>query len=143
MPGGSDDRAVLVDKSALEQRRHSADARVTLESLSREHAFATCEVIALEVLYSARNALDYEELRVQLASQRWLAVDAAATSRALEVQALLVERGQHRLLIADLLIAATAEVNGAEVLHYDRDFDRIAAVTGQRVRWIVPAGTAG
>jgi hypothetical protein len=28
------------------------------------------------------------------------------------------------------------------VIHYDHDFDRIAAVTGQPVEWVVPAGTA-
>jgi hypothetical protein len=26
-------------------------------------------------------------------------------------------------------------------LHYEADFDRIAAVTGQRCQWIVPAGS--
>ncbi len=27
------------------------------------------------------------------------------------------------------------------VLHYDADFDRMATVTGQRSRWVVPAGS--
>jgi len=27
------------------------------------------------------------------------------------------------------------------VLHYDGDFDRIAAVTGQLCTWVVPAGS--
>jgi hypothetical protein len=27
------------------------------------------------------------------------------------------------------------------VLHYDADFDLIAEATGQRCRWVVPAGT--
>jgi hypothetical protein len=26
-------------------------------------------------------------------------------------------------------------------MHYDADFDRIAAVTGQACEWVVPAGT--
>jgi hypothetical protein len=43
--------------------------------------------------------------------------------------------------IPDLLVAATAEVHGATVLHHDRDFERIAAVTGQPTRWIVPPGS--
>ena len=41
----------------------------------------------------------------------------------------------------DLLTAATGEVYGAVVVHYDRDFDTIAAVTGQPVEWIVPPGS--
>jgi hypothetical protein len=58
------------------------------------------------------------------------------------VQRELVRRGQHRGSgVPDLLIAATAEVHGAVVVHYDRDFDTIAAMTGQPVEWIVSAGS--
>jgi predicted nucleic acid-binding protein len=41
----------------------------------------------------------------------------------------------------DLLIAAAAESRGLAVLHYDADFDRIAAVTGQSCEWVVPVGS--
>ena len=44
--------------------------------------------------------------------------------------------------IADLLIAAASEAAGAVVWHYDADFDRIAAVTGQPTEWIAPARVA-
>jgi hypothetical protein len=27
------------------------------------------------------------------------------------------------------------------VLHYDEDYDRIAAITGQEVRWLAPRGS--
>jgi predicted nucleic acid-binding protein len=40
------------------------------------------------------------------------------------------------------LIAAAAEASNLSVLHYDADFDRIAAVTGQACEWIVPAGSS-
>ncbi len=43
--------------------------------------------------------------------------------------------------IVDLLTAAIAEHHGAVVLHYDTDFDHIAAVTGQQVRWVVARGS--
>lgn len=43
--------------------------------------------------------------------------------------------------IPDLLIAAAAEGSNLVVLHYDSDFDRIAAVTGQRCQWVVAAGS--
>jgi predicted nucleic acid-binding protein len=39
------------------------------------------------------------------------------------------------------LVAAAAEDANLVVLHYDADFDRIAAVTGQRCEWVVPAGS--
>jgi predicted nucleic acid-binding protein len=63
--------------------------------------------------------------------------------RALEVQGDLARRGQHRAVrLPDLLVAAIAEQSNLVVLHYDRDFDRVAAVTGQVCEWVVPPGTA-
>lgn len=54
--------------------------------------------------------------------------------RAVELQSVLAERGQHRApSIPDLLIAATAELAELTVLHVDKDFELIADVTGQRV----------
>jgi predicted nucleic acid-binding protein len=63
--------------------------------------------------------------------------------RAKEIQRRALFRGNHRALsMADVLIAATAERHGVTVLHYDGDYDMIAAITGQPTRWVVPAGTA-
>jgi len=54
--------------------------------------------------------------------------------RAVEVQAVLAERGQHRApSIPDLLIAATGELADLTVLHLDKDFELIALITGQSV----------
>ena len=58
----------------------------------------------------------------------------AIEDRAVEVLALLADRGQHRApSVPDLIIAATAELAGLTVLHLDKDFDVIADVTGQSV----------
>jgi predicted nucleic acid-binding protein len=58
----------------------------------------------------------------------------ASEARAMTVQALLAERGLHRApSVPDLLIAASAELSGATVLHVDKDFELIAGVTGQPV----------
>ena len=46
-----------------------------------------------------------------------------------------------RVGIPDLLIAAAAELAELPVLHYDRDFEVIAALTGQPVRAIAPLGS--
>ncbi len=52
--------------------------------------------------------------------------------RVVAVQSALAERGQHRApSIPDLLIAATAELAELTVLHLDKDFELIAALTGQ------------
>ena len=54
--------------------------------------------------------------------------------RALELQSVLAERGQHRApSIPDLLIAATAELADLTVLHLDKEFELIAQITGQPV----------
>jgi predicted nucleic acid-binding protein len=58
----------------------------------------------------------------------------AIEDRALEVQMLLADRGQHRApSIPDLLIAAIAEKAGLTVFAADKDFNVIAAITGQPV----------
>ena len=58
----------------------------------------------------------------------------AIEDRAFQVQMLLADRGQHRApSIPDMLIAATAEKAGLTVLAADKDFDLIAAITGQPV----------
>jgi predicted nucleic acid-binding protein len=57
------------------------------------------------------------------------------------VQRLLAGRSQRGRKVPDLLVAAAAEAAGLTVLHYDADFVRIAAVTGQRCAWAVPAGS--
>lgn len=55
---------------------------------------------------------------------------------------MLARRSQHRAAgCADLLTAAVAEHYGAIVLHYDSDFDHIAAVSGLQTRWVVPRGS--
>lgn len=61
-------------------------------------------------------------------------ISPAIENRALEVQALLAERGQHRgPKVPDLIVAATAEYARLTVLHVDRDYETIAGITGQPV----------
>ena len=59
-----------------------------------------------------------------------------AFARARDVQGALTSQGQHRSAgPVDLAVAATAELHGLTLLHHDRDFDIIARITGQPVRW--------
>lgn len=67
---------------------------------------------------------------------------AGLWQRARETQIALAVDGDHRRVPpADLLLAATAEEAGAELIHYDRDYERIAAVSELQQGWLVPAGT--
>lgn len=131
----------LVDKSAFEQQRHSEQAHEIITALAADNQLAVCEIIALELLYSARGPADYEQRWEHLRSLRWLPVDAQVSSAALDLQRALARHGQHRRPIPDLLVAATAAVHHATVLHYDKDFDLIATVSDYRSRWIIPRGT--
>ena len=63
-------------------------------------------------------------------------------ARAIVLQHALAHRGQHRLPIPDLVISAAAQVAGLLVLHYDADFERIAAAGGAPHDWVVPQGSA-
>jgi hypothetical protein len=66
----------------------------------------------------------------------WVPVHDRAFARAWEVQGDLTATGQHRGAgQVDLVVAATAELAGLTLVHHDHDFDIIAAVTGQAVRW--------
>lgn len=95
-----------------------------------------CTVTALELGYSARNLAEWRDT-FDRPLVSWMTLEYATTrseNRALEVQGLLAERGQHRApSIPDLLIAAIAETAGLTVLHVDKDFELIAEVTRQPV----------
>ena len=68
-------------------------------------------------------------------------VTTAAMDRALEVHRQLALKSQHHFRLPDLIIAATAELNGATVLHYDAGYDRIAEITSQPVEWVAEKGS--
>jgi predicted nucleic acid-binding protein len=93
-------------------------------------------ITRLELGYSARSG---EGGRRQFASPPLSLMPIehltpAIEERAFQVQMLLADRGQHRApSIPDLLIAATAEKTALTVLAVDKDFDLIAAITGQPV----------
>ncbi len=130
----------LTDKSAYARMHHPAVA-ARLAPLVVDGYVATCPIIDLEMLYSARSRSDYEEILIERGSLPSLPIDEAVTDRAVAVQRLLAQRGQHRLPLPDLLIAAVAEVNDLAVMHYDADYERIASITGQAVEWVVPRGS--
>lgn len=53
----------------------------------------------------------------------------------------LAERGDHRRVpAADLLLASAAEEAGVTLIHYDRDYERIAAASALRQERLVPDG---
>jgi len=133
----------LADTSAWHRATHPEVAEAW-ERLLTADAIATCTQVRLEILYSARNADDYDQLAAELLALHQLPCGEAQQLRALEVQQALAQQGglHHRSVkIPDLVIAASAEAAGAVLWHYDEDYDRIAAITGQTVEWIAPRGS--
>lgn len=132
--------AYLIDKSALARMQDPrVQARVAPVIAAGEAA--TCAVIELEILYSTRNRDEHARTRARRKlAYRHIELTGAVFERAIEVQGMLAARGRHRLPIPDLIIAAAAESARLTVLHYDADFDTIAAVTRQETEWVVPRG---
>jgi predicted nucleic acid-binding protein len=134
------DTRYLVDTSVL-GRAHQNQVGQRLEELARNRQMWTCRLIDLEVIYGsrAREVADIIE-------ERWALpiapIGPSVMDRAVQVAGGLARTGQHRgAKPVYLVIAAAAEAAGLSVLHYDSDYDRIAALTNQPTEWIAPAGT--
>jgi predicted nucleic acid-binding protein len=132
----------LIDTSAQARLSHPEVRRV-IAGLIADGAAATCVTVDLEAGYSARN---HQEAQAIAALRRELYIVLPITEsigqRAREVQVLMAARGHHRAAgVMDLLTAAVAEYYGAVVMHYDADFEHIAASTGQPQAWVMPQGT--
>lgn len=131
----------LIDKSALARMPYPA-VRDRLAPIIEAGEAATCAIIDLEVLFSARNREDHDRIRQRrVLAYHSIALTEAILQRAIEIQAELARSGHHRVPIPDLIIAATAEKAGLTLLHYDHDYDLIAGVTRQPVEWVVERGT--
>ncbi len=129
----------LIDKSALVRLARSSDGPEWAGKIERG-VVRISTVTRLEVGFSARSAEDLRAgvTRPPLDRMPVEYLTPAIEDRAVEVQMVLAERGQHRAAsIPDLLVAATAELAQLTVLHLDKDFDLIAAITGQPVERLV------
>ncbi len=130
----------LIDTSALGRFIRGDAEHYGWDQAATAGLIATCPITELEFFYSARSIADraqgIEDIRLLFA---WVPVDDRAYDRASQVQEALAKRGQHRSAGAvDLVVAATAELQGLTLLHRDRDFECIAAVTGQATQWYGP-----
>ena len=132
----------LIDTSVLARTRIPSVQNV-VAGLILEGVAATCVTIDLEVGYSGRNLAEVRHASETRPSHyRNLDLTEPIAARARATQLHMAARGHHRAAgVIDLLTAAVAAHYGATLLHYDSDFDHIAAVTGQSHLWIAPRGT--
>ncbi|MEU9532708.1 PIN domain nuclease [Streptomyces sp. NPDC048213] len=130
----------LIDTSALARFMRSDAEQHGWDQAAAAGLIATCPITELEFFHSARSAADrargIEDVRLIFG---WVPVDDRVYDRASQVQEALTEQGKHRSAGAvDLVVAATAELQGLTLLHCDHDFECIAAVTGQPLQWYGP-----
>jgi predicted nucleic acid-binding protein len=132
----------LIDTSALGRILRDEAIRARWEQQITAGTIAVCPIVELEVLYTARSKADRDELVELLRTAfAWVVMPDRTFDRAAQVQAALTDVGAHRSAGAvDLLIAATADLHGLTLLHYDHDFDQVVRVTGQRAQWLAPPG---
>jgi predicted nucleic acid-binding protein len=130
----------LLDSSVLTRLRHAA-VREAIEPAVARGELARAAISDLEIGYSARSAAEWDGLAEALGAFELVETSADHLRRARQVQRLLAAKHQRGRKVPDLLIAAAAESRGLTVLHYDADFDRIVAVTGQPCEWVGPAGS--
>jgi predicted nucleic acid-binding protein len=125
----------LIDKSAYTRLSAATDAEEWVDRIERG-LVRISTVTRLEIGYSFRTG---EQARIESAAPPLTMMPVeyltpAVEDRAVEVQLLLADRGQHRApAIPDLLVAAAAEIANLTVLALDKDFDLIASITGQPI----------
>ncbi|MFZ0217836.1 MAG: PIN domain-containing protein [Candidatus Dormiibacterota bacterium] len=129
----------LLDNSVHAHLDHEAVSQRFFE-LQVPRRIARGAMFDLEALFSARRPRDVH--KALLDAMPLVPTHQADFDRAVEVMLALADAGRHRSVkTPDLIVAAVAERAGLIVLHYDRDFDAIAAVTGQAVEAVVPMGS--
>jgi predicted nucleic acid-binding protein len=130
----------LADPSAI-ARDPRSEVAARLDPLVLAGLVATCGVVDLELLQSARGPDEYARIAaIRRASFTWLPTEDVDIRRALETQAALTGPDAPRIAWPDLLTAAVAERHGVTLLHYHAGYDTIAELTGQAVEWVVPKG---
>jgi predicted nucleic acid-binding protein len=136
------DHLHLIDTSALARAKNPAVAEI-IGGLIIDRTAATCITIDLDVGYSARSHAEMLTIdQYRKANYYQLPLRQEITDRAKEIQTAMAKSGHHRAAgVFDILTAATADFYRATIVHYDADFEHIAATTGQPHRWITPRGS--
>jgi predicted nucleic acid-binding protein len=130
----------LLDTSVLTRLREPT-VREAIEPRVQLGQLARAGISDLEIGFSARNDAEWDRLLDAVDAFDLVETTVEHVRRAKQVQRLLASKQQRGRKLPDLLVAAAAEARGLTVLHYDADFDLIAAVTSQSCEWVVPAGS--
>lgn len=101
-----------------------------------------CDLVILELTRLAPNETRAREVADRLDTFESVPMPAGLWSRARQLQISLAANSEHRRVPpVDLLIGSTAEAAGVLLVHYDRDYERIASVSELEHQWLLPDGT--
>ena len=133
---------VVIDASARSRCRSPAVA-ARLSAFETTNHVATCSIVTLERLYSARSAREFAHVELAESQTRPIQLTRSIAHAAIGALRKLseVSDGYHRVKITDALIAAAAQEAGADIVHYDRHFDRLSEVMDFESIWLAPAGS--
>jgi predicted nucleic acid-binding protein len=134
-------KVLIADTSAWARASHPLIRDLWATAL-RGRQIATCSIVTLELLYSARDARELTIVEAEQALLRDVPVAASAQRAAIGALRDLASDGpgQHRVPLADALIAAAAQDAGVDVLHYDHHYDRLAQALHFTSVWVAPPG---
>lgn len=138
--------AVLLADTSAWARSGARKVREQWRAALTANQLVSCPIVELEVLFSARDGVEFDQLASNLAQLRNVPVTRSVTNAARQAFRELAHRGagRHRAsTLPDLLIAACAQDAAIGVLHYDRHFDTLASVLDFESRWIAPPGSLG
>ena len=100
-----------------------------------------CDLVVLELTRLTPNQSRAQEVAGRLGAFEFVEMGAGLWKRARDLQSLLSANGDHRRVPpADLLIGAAAERADVPLVHYDRDYERLARVSALQHRWLLPDG---
>lgn len=137
-----DGEVMLGDPSAINRAEHPTVCASVIHAINARQ-IVTCEIVTLELMQSARDHDEVEQLEASQSTFRHVPVTRSVQRAALTALRELARRGAgyHRVPVADVLIAAAAQEAGVGVLHYDHDFDRLSEVLHFSSVWLAPAGS--
>lgn len=141
----ADTPRLLLDLSAWARSGHRS-VRDRWAELVQTDRLLCHPIFAVELLHSAVNPRNYQEMRNDLEDAfDWLWPDRETAEVALQLQQRLATSttAGRRVKTADLLIAALAVQHRVGVIHYDADYDAILTRGGEpfHSEWIAPGGS--
>jgi len=119
-------RVTLIDTSAFIEFSRKADTDVAraVDAALAEGRAALCHVVLAELLTGCRARSEYRETERQLTALVWLPLTDECWERAAAL-GFNLRRAGLAVPLADRLVAVTARLHEADLLHCDAHFDLI------------------